>query len=460
MPVIARVVVIALLCLAAPSAARAASDALLFRLFLANGTSVVSYGEFARVGDRVVFSMLMGGSADSPRLHVATLPDSAVDWDRTSRHAASTRYQRYASTRGEDDFMRLTNDVAGVLNEVLLAADRTRVLALAERARDTLAGWPREHYGYRQQEVGELVAILDEAVSDLRAAAGITSFDVELVAMTPPVPIEPLAGMPSTAEQVHQAFMVAAFTDHASERVALLQSVLALFGETDGSIPPADIDLLRRSAEAQIDMERAIDARYQRLVARLTSSAARAAERADVAAIERAVDEVSREDARLGQRRPEVVQALRASIGAQLGAARRLRLLRDQWAIRRGLYREYQRIAGAQLLQLVKLQPALEAIRRLDGPAPEALVTLRARLGGGAERLERLRTPADLQGTHDLLVSAWRFAENAVNGRYEAARAASLSSAWEASSAAAGSLLLLSRVQEEIRQLLEPPQLQ
>jgi hypothetical protein len=58
-----------------------------------------------------------------------------------------------------------------------------------------------------------------------------------------------------------------------------------------------------------------------------------------------------------------------------------------------------------------------------------------------------------------MLTSAWRFAETAVKGRYEAARAGSVSAAWEASSSAAGALLMLARVQQEIRQLLEPPSL-
>jgi hypothetical protein len=124
------------------------------------------------------------------------------------------------------------------------------------------------------------------------------------------------------------------------------------------------------------------------------------------------------------------------------------------------IYRGYHRDIGSELLQLVKSQPALEAIRRLDGPAPEALTTLFARLRGGGERLDRIRPPADLELAHNLLVSAWRFAEAAVSGRYEAARAADVTAAWEASSAAAGSLLLLSRAQQEIRNLLEPPQLQ
>ena len=85
---------------------------------------------------------------------------------------------------------------------------------------------------------------------------------------------------------------------------------------------------------------------------------------------------------------------------------------------------------------------------------------LQATLRGGAERLDRMRPPDDLRTTHDLLVGAWRFAENAVNERYDAARAGDVTAAWEASSAAAGALLLLSRVQQEIRELLEPPKLQ
>ena len=60
-------------------AGAAASDPMLFRLFLTDGTSLVSYGEFARVDDRVVFS-LASGSVEEPRLQVATLPASRIDW--------------------------------------------------------------------------------------------------------------------------------------------------------------------------------------------------------------------------------------------------------------------------------------------------------------------------------------------------------------------------------------------
>jgi hypothetical protein len=230
-----------------------------------------------------------------------------------------------------------------------------------------------------------------------------------------------------------------------AERIALLQAVLQLIADGRNMIPGTEASSLRRLAETRIRTEQAIDLRYNAMANRLMNEATRGATRARVADVQRVLDRIPREDARLGRRRPDVVQALHASVQTQLGAARQLRLRRDQWMIRRSLYLSYERSVGGQLLELVKSQPALEAIRRLDGPPPEVLVTLNARLKGGIARLERIQPPADLRTTHELLLGAWRFAETAVSGRYEAARNANVNGAWEASSSAAGALLLLSR---------------
>jgi len=176
--------------------------------------------------------------------------------------------------------------------------------------------------------------------------------------------------------------------------------------------------------------------------------------------VERIISQVAKEDKNLGQRRPEVVQALDASLQLQLDNARRLRLLRDRWQIRRTSYRQYQRTINSQLLQLVKIQPSLDAIRRLNGPPATTLVSLRSRLDGGADRLQRVTVPDYLRATHELLVSAWRFAETAVDIRYDAVSSGNVTIAWQASSSAAGALLMVERVQHEIRALLEPPRLE
>jgi hypothetical protein len=154
------------------------------------------------------------------------------------------------------------------------------------------------------------------------------------------------------------------------------------------------------------------------------------------------------------------VQALRAQLEAQLESARHLRLLIDQWTVRRALYRQYERTIASQVLQLVNVEPSLEAIRKLEGPAPDRLVSLRSKLSGGAERLQRLTIPDVLRSTHELIISSWRFAEQAVNTRFAAIASGNVSTAWEASSAAAGALMMLSRAQQEIRKLVEPPRLQ
>jgi hypothetical protein len=458
MTFVTRILIGALTCLLWPGMAGAAGTATLFRLFLNDGSTVVSYGEYARVDEVVIFSTPAGGTADEPRLHLVTLPAASVNWPRTEQYANSARYQQYAATRGDADFQQLSNEVAGVLNDVALTTDRARALAIAESARRTLAAWPQQHYGYRQDDVREILGLLDEAIAGLLPNGGPAGFSLSLVAV-PPLPLEPVAGMPSPREQVDQLFRLAASADHVADRVALLQSAVALLTDAGNGIDVKDGQALRRSAEGQIKLEAEIDQRYTRLSLRLTAAASRASSRARVGDVEHILDSLPAEDARLGGTRPEAVQALRAAVATELTAARHLRLLRDQWLIRRDVYRDYQRSVASQLLQLVKAQPLLESIRHLDGPAPDRLVALRSRLSGGADRLQRLTPSADLQPLHGLVVGAWRFAESAVNGRYAAVSSGNVAEAWQASSAAAGALLMLSRAQQELRALLEPPQL-
>ena len=74
---------------AAPTPAWAA-DALLYRIFLRDGSTLVSYGDFARVADRVVFSIPIGGlDGPSPALRLVSISESSVDWERTDRICAS-----------------------------------------------------------------------------------------------------------------------------------------------------------------------------------------------------------------------------------------------------------------------------------------------------------------------------------------------------------------------------------
>src|SRR5438093_8914689 len=136
-----------------PNAAVAAvsDDATLLRVFLTDGTSLVSYGEPARVADRVIFSMPTA-TTPNPPLHLVNLPIARVDWDRTSRYAATARETRYVQTQADADYAALSNDVSLTLDEVARTTDPRRRLAIVERARTTLAEWPQNHFNYRQAE--------------------------------------------------------------------------------------------------------------------------------------------------------------------------------------------------------------------------------------------------------------------------------------------------------------------
>jgi hypothetical protein len=447
-----------LVCLMGASrAASAGSDVTLFRLYMLDGSVLTSYGEFARVEDSVVFSMPVGGRPEEPRIQVTSVKAALVDWPRTEKYSASARFQRYAETRGEEDFRILSNEVAVALNDIALSANRQQALTLAEGVRRMVADWPRTHYGYRQNEVREILSVLDQAISSLRAAAGATSFELSLVAMAEAPELEPVASIPTPRQQLDEIFYVAS-KSRGSEKVALLQSGLALIAEAGAVL--SDAPEMRRNAETQIRQELSTDRKYASLSQRVITQAKAYASRAGISDLERLVTRIPKEDAKLGNQRPEMVDALNTAVQSQLFAARRLRLQRDQWLLRQSAYREYQRSVGSSLLLLVKNQNSLEAIRGLEGPPPDRLLALRQQLSGGAARLERLRTPDYLRTTHELLVGAWRFAENATRARYEAIEKANADAAWEASSAAAGALMMLGRAQAEIRALLEPPRLQ
>ena len=95
-----------LCCCSARPAAAAADDVTLLRVFLTDGTALVSYGEPARVDDRVVFSMPTAAPPNPP-LHLVNLAASRVDWERTNRYAEAARAAQYINTQAASDYAAL-----------------------------------------------------------------------------------------------------------------------------------------------------------------------------------------------------------------------------------------------------------------------------------------------------------------------------------------------------------------
>jgi hypothetical protein len=445
-----------------------AAEALLYRIFLQDGSTLVSYGDFARVADRVVFSIPIGGlDTPSPALHLISISESAVDWERTDGYAEATRARHYAETQGETDFDRLSTDVARALHNVATTNDPARRLALATDASRMLAAWPAAHHGYRASDVAQLSALLDEAVSELRVAAGLPRLNLTLVAtasgLPPAVPELP---PPTLRESVELAFTAARVTEDPSERVALLEAILSGIGAEGkpkgGGESRADRTLgwtsvLHARASAALSHELKTDKSYRDLVARMVTSADERARRADVSGIEKLVSAVLKADDRLGRRRPQTTASLLATLDGRLDAARRLRLARDAWAMRREGLVDYQRRIRPAIDRWRRSSAGLEQIRQLSGPSPEALTPLAARVTDAWRELKNIRPPAEAEPVHNLLVSALQLALRAASSRRLAITGADMKTAWEASAAAAGALLMFERAQEDLRKLATPP---
>src|SRR5229473_1446225 len=125
--------------LLAAHTALADDDPTMFRVFLKDGMSLVSYGEFARVNDRVVFSMPTSASVNDPQLQLVSLSADDVDWDRTTRYAEAARSARYMVTQADAHYVMLTAEIGQALNDISLTTDLASRLEIVERARKTLA---------------------------------------------------------------------------------------------------------------------------------------------------------------------------------------------------------------------------------------------------------------------------------------------------------------------------------
>ena len=166
-------------------------------------------------------------------------------------------------------------------------------------------------------------------------------------------------------------------------------------------------------------------------------------------------------DAALGARRPDAINALVAAVQAKLDAARQLQLARDRWALRAPVLMRYRvAIAGAdRSLRAAysrrsrtsrrcrdrrrhRSTRSITARRACSTLASAIVAAARARRGARAAHQRRSSWPATPRG----------FAA-------KRSLAGDMSRAWDASSAAAGALMLGARARADIQTLLKPPQL-
>jgi hypothetical protein len=447
-------VFLSLLC-AVASAAQPSTQ--LYRVFLADGSSLTSFGEWARVDDRVIFSMPLAPGAGPGELHLVSLPVTRVDLPRTEQYADAVRAANYAATRGEADFAHLSSTVAHTLNQVALITDPRQRLATAELARRELADWPGNHFNYRAAEVREIIGVLDEVISGLRASAGQKGFELALSANTETPPPASLLPAPTHEEIVQDLMTASTLVDSPAEKVSLLQSVVAFIDRAVGYLPETIASALRAKAAGDIAEEQRVDSLYANLRTTMLTEAAGFAERADVRNLERLRLQLRERDAQLGARRPDHIAGLLATIEAHLESAHRLRLAQDQWLLAEERMRDYQRRSLPFVQGLAAMRASLDDIKLLAGPAPQLLRPLARQLERHARQLALLEPPPQLSAVHAAFRSAFTLAENAVQLRRDAVEFADLELARQASAAASGALMLLDRARDDLREALQPP---
>ena len=422
--------------------------AALFRIFLTDGTTLVSYGEFARVAGRVVFSVPLGEGPE-PRLQLLSIPDSTVNWQRTDQYAAAVRAKQYADTRGEQDFVALTGQVTAGLNAIALTNDARLRVAMAEEARRNLAAWPAAHHGYKAAEVAQLVGTLDDVVAEMRIASGGNQFDLSLVATEmPPAALPALMPALDVRGSLETAYRAALLASDPDEKVALLRTLTEqlAFAPSTATWAPA----LRASASAALTAELQVEQAYIDLARKALKQAGERAQKADVRGLQQVIAQVLSADDRLGRRRSGQMNGLLTTLDIRLDEARRLRLARDARAARIDQVWQYRLATRTPRRRIIGLRAWLEDIRDLSGPDRGALPKISALSTLALQEFASIHVPADLQAVHAMLLSAVHMGSQAASLRQTAITSNTLKLAWDASAAAAGALLLWQRAHDEL----------
>lgn len=427
-------------------AAASAQDAApqLFRVFLKDGTPLISYGDYTRTGERVFFTVPLGSVLKPDGFQIVSLPAGVVDWDKTSAYADTVRFRRYAETRGDADYTALTAEVARALSEIALSKDGPRKLALARQVRAMLVAWPRTHYGYRSREVIGLTEMLDEAISAVQTELGQNSYSFDLVAVVEPPPGD-LLPAPSPAETIAAAWAAAKASDSPVERMSLQQSILATLTTRKRELPKRWASIIGAEVEASARRDVRDTHAYSDLAAGAVRAAARFSAAGNAAGVERVLSDVRARDAKLGWRRADDMASLVATLEYHLDAARTRRLELDRWAYRTETYRDYRETVAEVVERLQAHDDDLEAIRTETGPKPSRLDRMLVRLDELMRSFAPLAPPDGLEDGHGAMVSSISLMIEAARQRRDAVAAASRARAGNASAAAAGSRLLLNR---------------
>ena len=245
----------------------------------------------------------------NPPLQLVNLPVARVDWDRTSRYAATARASHYIADPGR-------NRLRGALERRRVDAERgdvdgRAVAAAGDRAAGAsdarrLAAEPFQLPRRRGP------ADAGHARRRDRRPAGVAQsgpLRAHLVGVSdPPTIVEPLLPPPPTPrEAIEQVLTAARTVDMSADRTSLLATAVEAIDLNKSSLPPQWAAAARLEATAEIAKEVRLDRSYQTLTAQMMTVANRRARAADVRGLERVVRVINQRDEALGAKRPDAV---------------------------------------------------------------------------------------------------------------------------------------------------------
>jgi hypothetical protein len=420
----------------------------IFRVFLADGRALASYGECAVVGDRVVFTLSVGDGGLGTEYQLMSLPASAVDLDRTTRYRDAVRARRYAATRGEADYAAMTAEVSRSLDELRRISNPARRLDAAEEARRRLLAWSEANYHYRAKDIQDLVGLIDDVIAELRAAAGDAKLSISLVAGPAAGREEPIRAAPSLRESIELALAAAMVADVSTDRTAILRAAAAA---------SAGVDDLSAEVTRRVEDDQAAHRLYATMRADALARTRQALSVGDVGAVDAVRNEAIARERALAVRRPDEMLALLEELDAVRDRTRAHRLALDRYALMRPQLFAYERALRPVFSAIEGARPVLGAIHDMKGPAVAALVLAESHLGRIAPILAKLAPPEDLSDVQATLLSAVHLAVEACKRRRVALAAGNTGLAREASASAAGAGMLADQARQSLVTRLFPP---
>lgn len=411
-----------------------------FRIFLRDGRVLASYGEFARVDDDLVFVVTQGERGGVETHDLITVPVAKVDMARTVEYASALRTAKYGSTRGEREYLDLTEDISRALAELEASDDKDRRLGIAQVARARLAAWSSQHFNYRAAELRQLVSLFDELIVELQAATGVSHFSLDLVATAAASSAVPLMEAPSSVESVQMALVAAAATEIGIEKLALLQSA----NRVVATLPQASA-ALRAEVARVLDDETRVDASYRVLIKDAVSRADAAVRQGRPVVVARLIADLTAGDARLGHRRARDVAGVLRRLEAEARLAADQKAALDRWASVQHELRAYETRVRVVLDGWMGQMPALSPIRGRRRATPANLEAASRRFSELDRALAALRPPDELRNVHGVFRSAIQMVRQGLVLQERLAVAPNAQIARNASSAIVGAELLRAR---------------